>query len=84
MKFPPGGSLNLGAFRAVRRFAGVLAGWGCVAAASVGVAQTDLTKERKEQWGEGIPFETEWRDALRDVADSGKMLLVYNGWPHDV
>ena len=46
--------------------------------------QTDLTKEAREQWGEGIPFLTDWNKAIQEVEKSGKILLIYNGWPHDV
>lgn len=55
------------------------------AALAVGAAlyvsgPVEAKDDKKAQWGEGVPFLTEWDDAIKEVRESGKMLFVYNGW----
>ena len=38
-------------------------------------------KDKKaDVWGPGVPYTTDWDDAIKQVRSSGKMLFIYNGW----
>ena len=32
------------------------------------------------EWGKGIRYHTQWKDAIDDVRATGKLLFIYNGW----
>ena len=34
----------------------------------------------KQEWAEGIPYLTDYDDAIALAKESGRMLLIYNGW----
>lgn len=34
-----------------------------------------------DEWAKGIPWITDWKDAIAKVRATGKMLFIYNGWP---
>ena len=34
----------------------------------------------KQEWAEGIPYVTDYDEALAMAKESGRMLLIYNGW----
>ncbi len=48
-------------------------------AASLVAAPSAVAKE-KDEWGKDIPFTTSWKDAIKSVRESGKILMIYNGW----
>lgn len=33
-----------------------------------------------QQWAEGIPYVTDYDEAIAMAKESGRMLLIYNGW----
>jgi len=33
-----------------------------------------------DQWADGVAYTTDWDDALSQVRESGKLLMIYNGW----
>ncbi|MFQ5845017.1 MAG: hypothetical protein ACE5JG_08520 [Planctomycetota bacterium] len=35
---------------------------------------------RKDEWAKGIPYTTDWKAAIRQARETGKMLFIYNGW----
>ncbi len=39
-----------------------------------------LTLQDKSEWAKGVPFTTDWNAAIKEAQESGKMLLVFNGW----
>ncbi len=48
--------------------------------ATLGPADAKDTKDSKARWGDGVPFTTDYEAAIKQARESGKMLLVYNGW----
>ena len=34
----------------------------------------------KQEWAEGIPYVTDYDEAIAMAKESGRMLLIYNGW----
>jgi hypothetical protein len=47
-----------------------------LALASVGLAAD-------KEWAEGVPFTTDWDQAIREIKSTGRILLVYNGWERE-
>ncbi len=38
-------------------------------------------KQRGDQaWAKGVAYTTNWKEAIKSARESGKMLLIYNGW----
>ncbi|MFK7743130.1 MAG: hypothetical protein AB8H80_22640 [Planctomycetota bacterium] len=35
----------------------------------------------RHEWVAGVPFHTDWDDAIAEVQKTGKLLFIYNGWP---
>ncbi len=33
-----------------------------------------------DQWAEGIPYGTDWDQAIEQARSTGKMLFIYSGW----
>ncbi len=38
------------------------------------------TKAGKNEWAKGVPFHTNFKDAIKDVRRTGRILVIYNGW----
>lgn len=36
-------------------------------------------KDRSE-WGDGVPYVTDWEAAIKQAKNTGKILFIYNGW----
>lgn len=55
------------------------------AALAVGLAATtSLAKDDKaQQWADGIPYTTDYEAAIKEARETGRMLLVYNGWERE-
>jgi len=34
----------------------------------------------KQEWAEGIPYVTDYDEAIGMAKESGRLLLIYNGW----
>ncbi len=34
----------------------------------------------KDAWAKDVAFTTDWKKAIKSVRESGKMLIIYNGW----
>lgn len=34
----------------------------------------------QSEWGKGVPVTNDWNAAIKQVQESGKMLVIYNGW----
>ena len=34
----------------------------------------------KQEWADGIPYVTDYDEAIGMAKESGRMLLIYNGW----
>ena len=32
------------------------------------------------EWVDGVAYTTDWDDAIEEVRETGKILLIYNGW----
>ena len=47
-----------------------------LALASVGLAADT-------EWAKGVPFTTDWDKAIKEIRNTGKILLVYNGWERE-
>ena len=42
-----------------------------------------LAKDKKaaqDAWAEGVPYKTDWKEAIDEARTSGKLLFIYNGW----
>lgn len=50
------------------------------ALACIGSAVGPSTAGPDGEWAKGIPYTTDWKAAIRDVRQTGRMLLIYNGW----
>ena len=37
-------------------------------------------KGKQGQWAEGVTYTTSWDEAIKAARETGKMLLIYNGW----
>jgi hypothetical protein len=37
-------------------------------------------KRADESWAEGVAYTTDWKIAIKSARESGRMLLIYNGW----
>ena len=37
-------------------------------------------KKNKQSWVKGVPYTTDWKKAIKQARESGKMLFIYNGW----
>ena len=35
------------------------------------------------EWAEGIPFHTDYEQAIKQANETGRILLIYNGWQGD-
>ena len=42
-----------------------------------------IDKKGKQTWGDGVPYTTDWEEAIKAARESGKMLLIYNGWERE-
>ncbi len=36
-----------------------------------------------KEWAKGVPYTTDWKDAIRQAHATGKILLIYNGWERE-
>jgi hypothetical protein len=48
----------------------------CLALASAALAAD-------KEWAKGVPFTTDWDKAIKEIKNTGKILLVYNGWERE-
>jgi len=39
-----------------------------------------LTVAGDKEWAEKTPFTTDWKAAIKEVTNTGKILFIYNGW----
>ena len=37
----------------------------------------------KKEWAEGISYTTDWKAAIKEAKNTGKMILIYNGWQRE-
>ena len=35
------------------------------------------------QWAEGVPYHTDYEQAIKQANETGRILLIYNGWKGD-
>jgi hypothetical protein len=47
--------------------------------ALLALCSSSLAGEGKE-WAKGIPFTTDWKEAIQEARNTGKVLFIYNGW----
>ena len=33
-----------------------------------------------KEWAKGVTFTTDWKAAIREARNTGKILFIYNGW----
>ncbi len=56
----------------------------CLLAPDVLAQKGTKTKGKKNkhtsEWTDGVAYTTDWKTAIKAVQQSGKMLLIYNGW----
>ena len=69
-----------------KNFAGaalVLLSVACLATSDLG-AQKKTKKQGKkakqDEWVSGVSYTTDWKQAIKTVKQTGKMLFIYNGW----
>jgi hypothetical protein len=46
----------------------------------LGTAAPRADAKDKQEWAEGIPYVTDYDEAIGMAKESGRMLLIYNGW----
>ena len=39
-----------------------------------------LVGQKDGEWAKGVKYHTKWKDAIKEVQKTGKLLFVYNGW----
>jgi len=44
---------------------------------------SDVAAKDGEGWAEGVPYLTDYDDAIKAARESGRMLLIYNGWKRE-
>ena len=44
------------------------------------VLSTGAAAQKTGEWAKGIPFHTDWKSAIEEVRNTGKLLFIYNGW----
>ena len=37
----------------------------------------------KKEGAKGIPYTTDWKAAIKEAKNTGKMILIYNGWQRE-
>jgi len=37
----------------------------------------------KDEWAPEVPCTTEWKDAIREAKNTGRILFIYNGWQRE-
>ena len=63
---------------------GILTGCALLAVALAAAVQVAEAKdEKKSQWSETVAFETDYEAAIKKARESGKMILIYNGWERE-
>lgn len=43
----------------------------------------DASAKESEGWAEGVPYLTDYDEAIKAARESGRMLLIYNGWKRE-
>ena len=44
------------------------------------VAPAASAQKKGPEWAKGVPYTTDWDEAIKQVKETGKMLFIYNGW----
>jgi hypothetical protein len=39
--------------------------------------------EEKAEWAAGVPYHTDYEAAIKQANETGRILLIYNGWQGD-
>ena len=69
-----------------KNFAGaalVLLSVACLAATDLCAQKKTKKQGRKaksDEWVQGVSYTTDWKQAIKTVKQTGKMLFIYNGW----
>ena len=37
----------------------------------------------KKEWAKDVPYTTDWKEAIQEARNTGKILFIYNGWEGD-
>jgi hypothetical protein len=40
-------------------------------------------KDKDKEWAEGVPYLTDWKAAIKEASNTGKILFIYNGWQRE-
>ena len=51
----------------------------CVAVPEA-AAQKSNKSNKGHEWADGVAYTTDWKEAIKAVQRTGKMLFIYNGW----
>jgi hypothetical protein len=43
----------------------------------------DKDKDKDKEWAEGVPYLTDWKAAIKEASNTGKILFIYNGWQRE-
>ena len=57
--------------------------FGIVLAIVCGAPAQDAAAKDAPTWAEGVPYLTDYEDAIKQVRETGRMLLIYNGWKRE-
>jgi hypothetical protein len=44
------------------------------------LALAGLAAAADKEWAQGVPFTTDWDAAIKEARNTGRILLIYNGW----
>ena len=47
------------------------------------VPMHEASAKDSEGWAEGVPYLTDYDEAIKAARESGRMLLIYNGWKRE-
>ena len=37
----------------------------------------------KQEWAKGVPYTTDWKKAIKEAQNTGRILFIYNGWQRE-
>ena len=37
----------------------------------------------KKEWAPGVAYTTDWKSAIKEARNTGKILFIYNGWQRE-
>ena len=55
----------------------------CLPLATLLFLGTTAIAAEKKEWAPGVPYTTDWKAAIKQAHNTGKILVIYNGWQRE-